>query len=219
MKMVILAAGRGSRLAAESGGGPKQLLDVGGRTLLDRQLDIARLTGCEPLVVTRPERVEDFRRAGVEVLVEEAPAGILGTLYHARRAVAGPFCWIAGDMLFTDPAPLAALAAEHLAAGAAASFFFCRSSRFRAKLRPGNPPAVFASREEGHPLSIPNFWLHSPRVFSYLAPEPDSHQHMLRLIAAGEPVRFREYTAPVFEIDTPEDLAVARRFFSAGATA
>jgi NDP-sugar pyrophosphorylase family protein len=214
MRMVILAAGRGSRLAAESGGRPKQLLDVGGRTLLQRQLDLAALAGCEPLVVARPELAEDFRRTGVEVLVEEAPAGILGTLYHARTAVHGPFCWIAGDMLFTDPAPLAELAAEHLEGGGEASFFFCQTSRFKAKLRRGNPPAVFASREEGHPLSIPNFWLHSPRVFSYLAPEPDDGQHMLRLIAAGEPIRFREYTAPVFEIDTPDDLAAARRFYA-----
>jgi NDP-sugar pyrophosphorylase family protein len=188
MKMVILAAGRGSRLAAESAGLPKQLLEVGGRTLLERQL--------------------------VEVLVEEEPAGILGTLYHARTAVQGPFCWIAGDMLFTDPAPLADLVSEHLEAGVGASFFFCRTSRFKAKLLPGNPPAVFASREEGHPFSIPNFWLHSSRVFSYLAPEPEDGQHMLKLIAAGEPIRFHEYTAPVFEIDTPEDLAAARRFFA-----
>jgi hypothetical protein len=33
------------------------------------------------------------------------------------------------------------------------------------------------------------------------------------MIEAGEPVLFREYAAPVFEIDTPEDLAEARRFF------
>jgi len=214
MKMVILAAGLGSRLAAESGGVPKQLLDVGGRTLLERQLEIAALAGCRPLLVARPESADAFRRTGVEVLVEEAPAGILGTLYHARTAVQGPFCWIAGDMLFSDPGPLAALVSEHLAGGAAASFFFCRTSRFKAKLHPGSPPAVFASREEGHPLSIPNFWLHSSRVFSYLAPEPDDGQHMLKLIAAGERIRFHEYTAPVFEIDTPEDLAAARRFFA-----
>lgn len=214
MRMVILAAGRGSRLAAESGGGPKQLLEVGGRTLLERQLEIAALAGCRPLVVARPESVDAFRRTGVEVMVELVPAGILGTLYHARTAVDGPFCWIAGDMLFSDPAPLAALAAEHREEGGEASFFFCRTSRFKAKLRPGNPPAVFASREEGNPLSIPNFWLHSPRVFSYLAPEPEDGQHMLKLIAAGDPIRFREYTAPVFEIDTPEDLAAARRFFA-----
>jgi NDP-sugar pyrophosphorylase family protein len=211
--MVILAAGLGSRLAAESRGGPKQLLDIAGRTLLERQLEIAALAGCHPLVICRPRFVEDFRRTGVEVLVEEAPAGILGTLYHSRTAIEGPFCWLAGDMLFTDPAPLAELAAEHLADGGEASFFFCRTSRFKAKLRLGNPPAVFASREEGHSLSIPNFWLHSPRVFSYLAPEPDDAQFMLKLIAAGEPIRFYEYTAPVFEIDTPDDLAAARRFF------
>jgi len=211
--MVILAAGWGSRLAAESGGGPKQLLDVAGRTLLERQLEVATLAGCEPLVVTRPRFAEDFRRTGVEVLVEEEPSGILGTLYHSRQRVEGPFCWMGGDTLFTDPAPLVELAAQHREEGGGASFFFCRTSRFKAKLQPGNPPAVFPTREEGYPLSIPNFWLHSPRAFSFLEPEPDDGRYVLRLIAAGEPIRFREYTAPVFEIDTPGDLAEARRFF------
>ena len=208
MRMVILAAGWGSRLAAESGGGPKQLLDVSGRTLLERQLELAALAGCEPLVVTRPRFAEDFRRTGVEVLVEEEPSGILGTLYHSRQRVEGPFCWIGGDTLFADPAPVADLIVEHRETGGEASFFFCRTSRFKAKLLPGDPPALFLTRDAGYSVSVPNFILHTSRVFSYLVPEPADGRYVLR-----EPIRYREYTAPVFEIDTPGDLAAARRFF------
>src|SRR5215218_3024785 len=123
MKMAILAAGQGSRLRTETGGRPKLLLDVAGRTLLDRQLDIACRIGAEPLVVTRLALAEDFRRTGMEVLVEEEPAGILGTLYHARGALDETFCWLAGDMLFTDPVPMAELVAAHLEQERTASFF------------------------------------------------------------------------------------------------
>ena len=91
--MAILAAGQGSRLRGETGGRSKIFLDVGGRTLLDRLLDAAALLGAEPLAVTRPEFAEDFRRAGVEVLVEEEPSGILSTLFHARDRLATMPSW------------------------------------------------------------------------------------------------------------------------------
>jgi len=214
MKMAILAAGQGSRLRTETGGRPKLLVDVAGRSLLDRQLDIARRIGAEPLVVTRPELAGEFRRMGMEVLVEEEPAGILGTLYHARGALDETFCWLAGDMLFTDPVPMAELVAAHLEQERTASFFYCRTDHFKLKLRPGPAPEVVVTRESGYSLSIPNFHVQSPKVFSYMAPDP--HGNFLQdLIAAGEPILAREYPARVFEIDTPEDLAEARRFLGA----
>ena len=45
-----------------------------------------------------------------------------------------------------------------------------------------------------------------------MAPDPNAN-YMRGVIAAGQPFLFREYPAPVFEIDTPEDVAEARRFF------
>lgn len=43
--VVVLAAGRGSRLGALGGETPKWLLEVGGRTLADRQLEAVRAAG------------------------------------------------------------------------------------------------------------------------------------------------------------------------------
>lgn len=212
MRLAVLAAGLGSRLRGESGGRPKQLLAVGGRTLLDRSVELARGLGAEPLAVTGPEVAEDFRRAGVEVVVEEAPAGILGTLYHAREHLREDFCWIAGDMLFTDPAPLKALVELHREQGSSHSFFYCRTDRFKLKVRLGLPLEVALTRGPGYSLSVPNFHVCSPRIFPYMAPDPHAN-YLQRMIELGEPVLCREYTAPVFEIDTPEDLAAARRFY------
>jgi NDP-sugar pyrophosphorylase family protein len=213
MKLTILAAGLGTRLQSETGGRPKSFLEVGGRSLFSRFVELAELLGAEPLVVTRPELAEELRRTGAEVLVEEEPVGTLETLYYARGSISGDFCWIAADMLFTDLAPLGELAAWHLARKPIASFFYCRTSRFKAKVRfDGDRPEVVVTREPGYALSIPNFLVCSSRIFSYMGSETEGN-FLQRAIDAGEPVLFREYTAPVFEIDTPADLAEARRYF------
>ncbi|HEX3554032.1 MAG TPA: NDP-sugar synthase [Thermoanaerobaculia bacterium] len=212
MKMAILAAGLGTRMLAVSGGRPKIFLEVGGRTLLDRFLEIAALVGAEPLVVTRPEHAADFRSLGLGVVVEEAPEEMLRTLYHARGALPETFCWVGGDMLFSDPAPLQELAAAHREQGAVTSFLYCRTSRFKAKLRLDPGPEVVVTREPGHPFSIPNFLVCEPRIFDYMPPGPQGN-FLQRAIDAGDPVLFREYAARVFELDTPQDLEEARRFF------
>lgn len=115
-------------------------------------------------------------------------------------------------MLFSDLAPLQELAAAHREQGAVTSFFYCRTSRFKAKLRLDPGPEVVVTRAPGHPLSIPNFLVCEPRIFRYMPPDPHAN-FLQRAIDAGDPVLFREYTAQVFELDTPQDLEEARRFF------
>jgi NDP-sugar pyrophosphorylase family protein len=214
MKLAILAAGLGTRLQSETGGLPKTFLEAGGRSLFSRLLELAALLEAEPLVVTRMEFAEVFRRTGAEVLVEAAPVGMIETLSCLRGHVTGDFCWIAADMLFTDLAPLKELVAGHQAGKPIASFFVSRTDRFKAKLRlVQGVPEVVVTREPGYALSIPNFLVCSSRIFSFLGCERESN-FLQRAIDAGEPVLFREYTAPVFEIDRPADLAEARRHFS-----
>jgi choline kinase len=212
MKMAILAAGLGTRMCAVSNGRPKIFLEVGGRSLLDRLLGIAALIGAEPLVVTRPELADELRSLGLEVLVEESPEEMLGTLYHARDSLPETFCWVAGDMVFSDPAPLGELAAAHREQGMVTSFFYCRTSRFKAKLRLDPGPQVVVTREPGFPLSIPNFLVCEPKIFTYMSFDPHGN-FLQRSIDAGDPVLFREYPGRAFELDTPEDLEEARRYF------
>ena len=51
MKAIILAAGNGLRLKGTTGGSPKCLLDVGGITLIARQIRALRLVGISDIVV------------------------------------------------------------------------------------------------------------------------------------------------------------------------
>jgi choline kinase len=211
MRLVILAAGRSERLRTPDGR-PKQFVEVGGRMLVHHLLELSHALRLEPLVITRPEWTADFRAAGAEVLVEESPVSLLATLYHGRDFLREPFAWIGGDMLFTDFAPLQRLMADHLERGAFTSFFYTRKRRFKARFGLTPEPRAEISWESGLPFSIPNFLMSSPEVLSYLEREPRGN-YLQWAIDTGRPLLYREYRAPVFEIDTPENLAEARLCF------
>jgi NDP-sugar pyrophosphorylase family protein len=215
MKMLILAAGGGSRLRHETGGLPKQLLTLGGRTILDRLLDLARQLRLTPLVVTRPVYEPVFRSlARTDVLTIGETRHMLATLLRARREVQGDFLWVGGDTVFSDLAPLAGLLASHFAERRYATFLRRRSSRHLAKMRPLEPvPRVTLTRQGEFPYSLPNFGIQCGSSFDDLAIEPLG-EYVQRALDRGEPIAFEEYDPPLFEIDTPDDLAAARLFFA-----
>lgn len=208
MKMIILAAGLGTRMRAVCGDRPKVLADLGGETILDRLLAVAADARLEPMIVTRPEHAADFRHAPAEVFVEERPAGMLTTLYQVRGLVHEPFVWAAGDMVFCDHEPLRQLVEQH-EPDSFASFLYCRSDRFKAKVVFEPELRVVPTREGTWTHSIANFVVQSPRIFSYMQPDPEAN-FMVPAFAAGERCRFLHYTRKVFEIDTPGDLDEAR---------
>ncbi len=220
MKLVILAAGLGVRLRQESGPRPKSLLEIGGVSIFDRLLDLADFIGLEPVVVTRPECVSafrSFRSRGVDVLVEENSPHIIVTLANAcRRLSPDPLCWVGADMLFSDPAPLKELVESHLALDSFCSFCWCRTDRFKAKLELTPEPSVVVTRQGAFERSIPDFLAHAARAAPWLPGDLEDPRanFVQRAIERGERIHFREYPAPVFEIDTPADLEEARRHFA-----
>lgn len=217
MRIVILAAGLGTRVREVSGGRPKAFLQVGreGETILGRLLDFAGDLGLDPLIITRPELAHHFERYA-ELCLEAEPVGMLTTLYQARHVVREPFVWVASDMVFSDHAPLERLVAEY-EPETFASFFFARTERFKAKIRFEPRLTVIPDRDGAWSCSIPNFMVQSHRVFDYLEGAPESTPEtnfFQRALDAGEPVTYREYPAPVFEIDTPAHLEEARTFLA-----
>src|SRR5688500_437520 len=109
MKAIILSAGQGSRLGHLVDDRPKCLIDFGGRTLLDRQLDTLGANGvAEVVVVTgfHDELVEAAiaaRTGGPAVRTIFNPffkvADNLGSLFMAREALAGDCLVWNGDTL------------------------------------------------------------------------------------------------------------------------
>lgn len=112
MKAIILSAGQGSRLGHLTDDRPKCLIDFGGRTLLDRQLDTLEANGVrEAVVVTgfHDELVESAlaRRAGaLKVRTCFNPfykvADNLGSLFVARHELSGECLVWNGDTLVSD---------------------------------------------------------------------------------------------------------------------
>lgn len=213
MRMVILAAGLGQRLRQETGGRAKILLDLGGGggSILDRAIALAAALGLSPLVVTRREHADEIGRYA-EVRVENDSQDIMDTLYLSRGLLTETFCWIGGDTVFSDPAPVQELLALHRQEGSAGSIFYCRTDRFKSKLELSPSPRFTVTREGSHALSSPNFMIQNPELLDDMTPSP-RNRFVQRAIDRGARILFREYAPPVFEIDTPEDLATARRFF------
>lgn len=111
MTAVILAAGVGKRLHAASGGRPKCLIEIGGRTLLARLLDGLAAAGVREAVV-----VTGFGDAAVRAAIGAGPDGIrvefalnprfregaILSLWTARDALAGPVLVMDADVLCGD---------------------------------------------------------------------------------------------------------------------
>src|SRR5678815_6029890 len=112
-KAIILSAGQGSRLGHMVDNRPKCLIDFGGRTLLDRQLDCLDANGVrEAVVVTgfHDELVNEAlskRTAGPNVRAVYNPfykvADNLGSLFMARGELSGDCLVWNGDTLVSDP--------------------------------------------------------------------------------------------------------------------
>jgi len=215
MKLIILAAGLGTRLSSVTQGRPKHLVDVGGMTLLERHLAMADFSGLEPVVVTRPELVAEFRPFVSEVWEEHDSDDIMITLSHTRSRLHEPFAWVGGDMLLTDFVPVRDLVREHFETGSQCSLLYNRTDRFKAKLRFHPEPEVVLTRQGSYPFSFLNFAVQTPRMFDYLPGDLSDPKgsYLQKALEHGEPILLREYHARAFEIDTPADLAEARLYF------
>jgi choline kinase len=111
-KAIILSAGQGSRLGHLVDDKPKCLIEFGGRTLLDRQLDTLAANGvAEAIVVTgfHDDLVRAAvarRRGGINVRTIYNPfykvADNLGSLFMAREELTGDCLVWNGDTLVSD---------------------------------------------------------------------------------------------------------------------
>ena len=117
MKGVILAAGKGSRLNGTAGDKPKCLVEAGGVTLIDRQIQTLRAAGLDDIVVVVGCQADRVRAAcGPDVTYVEnsrfAETNSLYSLWTARALLYEGFVVLNCDVLF-HPALLDDLLATH----------------------------------------------------------------------------------------------------------
>lgn len=124
---VILAGGKGTRLASRLGGLPKALVPVGGVPLLERQLrSLGRQGVDEALILVNhaADQIEDFVRGRdlgcrVRVIDDEEPRGTAGAVLACLDQLAERVFVVYGDTLFD--LDIARFAASHAASGADAT--------------------------------------------------------------------------------------------------
>lgn len=115
MKAIIIAAGHGSRLLPLTLTTPKCLVEVGGRAILDHQLDAVAAAGFEAAVIVGGYRIDQIAahlRARDDALPTElvfnpfwSSANSIGSVWAARSHLEAPFALMNGDTVF-DPAIL-----------------------------------------------------------------------------------------------------------------
>lgn len=127
---VILAGGKGTRLAERLHGRPKPLVDIDGVPLLQRQLDALRAGGftdvlllvnhaADQIAAFVAQTATDGMR--VELMDDGEPRGTAGALAQAMDRLAERFLVVYGDTLFE--VDLAHFWSVHAASGAEASLF------------------------------------------------------------------------------------------------
>jgi choline kinase len=126
MKGIILAAGKGSRLNGTAGEKPKCLVEVGGITLLERQIGVLRRAGLTDIVVVVGCQAERVRTAaGPSVTYVDnsrfAETNSLYSLWTARALLYEGFVVLNCDVLF-HPALLDDLLTTHHDAGLLISY-------------------------------------------------------------------------------------------------
>src|SRR5687768_9696704 len=90
-KVVILGAGEGIRLRPYTEDRPKCLVEVDGRSLLDRQLDVLRAAGARSVVIVGGYKSEKLQRADVTLRVNPryAETNMVWSLFCAEDELDG----------------------------------------------------------------------------------------------------------------------------------
>ncbi|MCP3734375.1 NTP transferase domain-containing protein [Sphingomonas sp. RP10(2022)] len=110
MQAVILSAGIGSRLLPLTREIPKCLVEVGGRSILDHQLDALHAAGVAEATIVGGYR---YRQIGAHLARSRPPlpvrlvfnpfwsvASSIGSVWMARDRLDAPFCLVNGDTVF-----------------------------------------------------------------------------------------------------------------------
>ena len=107
MRAIIIAAGMGRRLRPYTDDRPKCMLDFGGKTLLERQLEAYRTCGITDISVVRGFKKEKVDVSGVKYY--ENPDyennNILNSLFYAEREIVGDVIVSYSDILFDADIP------------------------------------------------------------------------------------------------------------------
>ncbi|TCP36671.1 NTP transferase domain-containing protein [Sphingomonas sp. BK235] len=229
MRAVILSAGRGSRLLPLTEMMPKCLVPVGGRAILDHQLDALAAAGASAAIVVAGYR---FDQVGAHLATHQPPLPVelrfnpfwsvsssIGSAWIARDAFADAFCLINGDTTLTGailarafaaPRAPVALVVEPLA-GAALDDMLVRvvDGRVTAVAKSLAPEqathrslgVIVAGARSGYGAVLDRVIAAEDGIHAY------HHDVVAALAAQGQVAAIVEDSGGWVEIDRPEDIS------------
>ncbi len=142
--LMIFAAGFGTRMGALTAHRPKPMLELAGRRMIDRAIDIGLDAGCAPIVVNTHYRADIIRPVLEErgVAISHEDPKILDTgggLKHALpRLGDGIVATLNPDAAWLGPNPLAALEDAPWPDDAGALLLIVPRARVHARTAPGD---------------------------------------------------------------------------------
>ena len=101
-KALIIAAGLGSRLKKHTENLPKCMLDFGGKTLLQRQLDSYKKNGIKDISLIRGYKKEKINYKGIKYFENKdyKNNNILNSIFYAEKVISGNIIISYSDILF-----------------------------------------------------------------------------------------------------------------------
>jgi len=101
---VVLAAGQSKGLMPLTEERPKAMLDIKGKTILERQVDVINACGVKNIAVVRGYKKDAINLPNLRYYDNDAFASTneLTSLLSARDALEGPFALLYGDLLFEE---------------------------------------------------------------------------------------------------------------------
>ena len=114
-KALIIAAGLGSRLKKHTENLPKCMLDFGGKTLLQRQLDAYKKNSIKDISVIRGYKKEKIKYKGIKYFenTDYKNNNILNSIFYAEDFINGNIIISYSDILFDSTVVKRALNSNH----------------------------------------------------------------------------------------------------------
>jgi len=102
MKAIIIAAGMSSRLMELTDDKPKCMLDIGGKTILQQQIETFNKCGIDEIIVIRGYKKEVINYTGIKYIYNQnyRRNNILESLMYAESDMDGDFIATYSDILF-----------------------------------------------------------------------------------------------------------------------
>ena len=104
MKAIIIAAGTAKRLSEETKTFPKGLLDINGKTILQRQIEILKRKNIEDIIIIIGPHKEKFQFENVRYVrdIEFEKHDVLLSLMAAKNEIKGEIITTYSDILFDE---------------------------------------------------------------------------------------------------------------------